>query len=343
MHSQDVLVGVSGGIDSFYALIALKEQGYRPVACLLLTGYNDSVVGRLSQLCRGILVPLKTVDIREKFRTNVVEASRKAYLSGRTPNPCSICNADIKFSGLVETADRLGIYYIATGHYALTAKKNGFAFIAKGIDTKKEQSYFLARIINGLDLERLIFPLGNMTKKDVIVGAKGRYGFDDNYTESQDLCFVKKGIKELLSGCPDSPGDIVTTTGEVIGRHKGIHLFTPGQREGISARRPGPWYVVRIDARSNSVIVGDRDSATFKNMYVSDIITSKGWDGCQDGLSVKVRYNQKEIPCQVENADGNRVRVFFDDPVLGIAPGQVAAFYRDGLIVMSGIIEKGGA
>jgi tRNA-specific 2-thiouridylase len=310
---------------------------------------SEEVLERARETCRLLNIPYVQEDLHQEFRDRVVEDFIRSYLSGKTPNPCVICNKRIRFDvfyrrlkstlmerGLLEREERL---LFATGHYARIVENREGRFIAKGIDPVKDQSYMLYQVDRQM-LGNLVLPLGEYRKSEVLSLAE-ELGLP--YTmvrESQDACFVDESYVEFIgkqTGRRDllRPGEIVDPQGRVLGRHRGTINYTVGQRRGLGLGN-GPWYVTRIDARANRLVVA-REAEARLRVFVVD---RTNWfiEAPKHPLScaVKIRYQVDETPCTVE-PEARGYRVVLGEPRI-VTPGQSAVFYREDLVLGGGII-----
>ena len=279
-----VVVGLSGGVDSSVSLLLLKKQGYQPIGVSLKYAVWQSKKNVLKEniccskksfaiarkICQKLKVPYYIVDCRLDFEEKVMGYFLDVLKNKRTPNPCLVCNRLVKFNKLFEFAKEKGAEYVATGHYARV--KNNQLLKAK--DKKKDQSYFLC-LLNQNQLSKIIFPLGNLTKKKVYqVAKKGGFDFFTKIKQSQDLCFVSQQsipfyLEEKIGF---QSGEIIDTKGRALGQHQGLHFYTIGQRKGIKLS-DGPWWVVGFSQKKNQLIVTNRedDSALFsREVIISD-------------------------------------------------------------------------
>lgn len=309
--------------------------------------------------------PFYVLNMEEEFEQRVVFPFVRDYLNGRTPIPCIACNTHVKFRSLLEFADRLGFDRVATGHYARIEMEpqTGRFLLKRGLDATRDQSYFLFELTQD-QLARTIFPLGHLSKKDVRriaveaglpVAHKG---------ESQEICFVPDGqyvrfvedyrrsglrmettpdgLHERRSELPslDRAGDIVTSSGEVIGHHQGIHRYTVGQRRGLNLAVGQPLYVLRIDRQHQRIVVG-KESELFSSTLHAERMNWISIPALTEPLRVtaKIRYKHHEAPATIEPLDADRVSVRFDQPQRAITPGQAVVFYHDDIVVGGGWIS----
>ncbi len=355
---KSVVVGMSGGVDSAVAAALLVEQGYRVQGVTLQTWETEDdattskkwqergccKIGIARYVAERLDIPHTVVDIRERFRAAVVRDFIDGYRAGETPNPCVRCNERVKFGGLVDAARELGADYVATGHYARIERDDtGRPHLHKGGDPRKDQTYFLYRLNRGW-LGSLLFPVGAMRKDEVWERAEALGLPADEVKESQEICFVTQGDYRgfLEAEAPDAakPGSFVGTDGAVLGTHRGVPFYTPGQRRGLGLPADRRLYVLRVDADTNTVVVGDEDELLEKTCVVGDL-NLLGMDEGEAPLRafVKVRYASPAVPATLRPHQGGRLRVEFDAPQRALSPGQSAVFYRDDRVLGGGIIE----
>jgi tRNA-specific 2-thiouridylase len=288
-------------------------------------------------------IPYYVPNFRTQFSGAVVEDFAHEYMEGRTPNPCVRCNQYVRFDGLLELADQLGIDYVATGHYARIEYdecRDEYALL-KAVDPGKDQSYML-HTLKQEHLRRVLFPLGSLTKRDTRELA---HQFDlpvADKPDSVEICFVAgKNYKEFLRqyvGDISRPGDIVDVRGTVLGQHDGIHGFTIGQRKGLGVAAADARYVIELRPRENQVVIGDRAEASGIGLTCSRLSFTGRVPGKDFRAGVKVRYRTPERDGTVTLVgDGASVR--FDGPVWGIAPGQLAVFYDGDRVLGGGTIN----
>ncbi len=344
--AKRVLVAMSGGVDSSVTAALLKEQGYDVIGVTFhLWGENNDSrnlksccgLASVEDACRvahKIGIPHLVVNMIDFFSHTVVADFINEYARGRTPNPCIRCNEFVKYGVFLKGAERLRADFVATGHYARIVKgSDGLYHLLRAVDRQKDQSYVLY-VLNQSIMAKILLPLGNYTKPQVREIAK-RLGLPvHDKPESQEICFVDTGdYRDFLKKMkPDliKPGPIVTEDGKVIGTHMGVAFYTIGQRHGLGISNPSgePLYVVKIDAETNTIVVGRRESVLTKEAIVEAINWVSGEPPKESIRSrVKHRYRSPEGLAWVEPIDKNKVKVIWDEPQWAVTPGQSAVFY----------------
>ncbi|MBL3572308.1 MAG: tRNA 2-thiouridine(34) synthase MnmA [Synergistaceae bacterium] len=334
---KSVLLGMSGGVDSGVSAALLLDEGYDVVPLhLLMTDEDEEAQARRERLCRRLGLALRTRDIRQEFSRSVFKPFIDAYRNGLTPNPCVWCNERVKFHALEEERRSRGYDHLATGHYARMVLRQGQKRIARAADQSKDQSYVLYRL--GKEIrENLIFPLGKWTKSGVLGEAFRRFGdlFRD-VRESRDLCFLTSGErKRLLAG---KPGPIVDRQGCFLGEHRGLGLYTVGQRKGLGLSG-GPWTVAAIDVGQNRLVVTRPEEIPPPGITA----TSPFWHRqLQEGEILLAQHRYRTVPRKVLlqrlGADSFDV-TYVDCPQLSV-PGQSLVLYEEDCLVGGGIMEK---
>ena len=294
-------------------------------------GYRK-LQNRLQKMAAPLNIPIEIFDCAAPFRSLVVDYFRDTYQSGKTPNPCMVCNQRVKFGILLEAAREMGARYLATGHYVRTHKDpDGLTHLLKGKDAQKDQAYFLARL-DQRQLSRACFPLGEM-KKQAIVKLAGRQGLRPlSGRESQDVCFTGGRtdgafLADNLEFKP-RPGIIEDRYGNRIGRHNGLHLFTIGQRRGINCPSSEPYYVCEMDTARNILIVGKKRDLLSGNCTVDKINWIIQPETSPVRLQAKVRYRSPAADATVILTGNTTAKIQFDSPQSAVTPGQAAVFYR---------------
>ena len=330
--NKKVLVGMSGGIDSTATCLMLREQGYEVVG-LTMWVWGDEPVGA-RQLAYDMDIKHYVADVREDFRKTIVQYFIDEYRSGRTPNPCVMCNPLFKFRLLTEWADRLGCKFIATGHYVRLEEHDNKLYIVAGDDDRKDQSYFLWRLEQDV-LRRCLFPLGTYTKTQVrdYLRNKG-YTLKAEEGESMEVCFIKGDYRDFLrERSPEidreiGPGWFVNAEGVKLGQHKGFPYYTIGQRKGLEIALGKPAYVLKINPQKNTVMLGDAEQLKTRYMLAEqDAFLCEDEAFASPNLTVRIRYRSHPLPCEVRRLEDGRLLVHFREEASAIAPGQSAVFY----------------
>jgi tRNA-specific 2-thiouridylase len=347
--ARRTLVAMSGGVDSAAAAQLALDAGDEVIAVTLELWSDPATDGERSccspqavtgarDLAHGMGIPHVTLDLRERFRAEVVDRFLDGYAEGRTPNPCVRCNGHVRFDALLALAAALGAARLATGHYARIARDEHGPLVRAAADPNKDQSYMLAKLDPVL-LGRLAFPLGDL-KKDAVRALAREAGLPvADKRESQDLCFVAGlGGRAFMQrhGGPRlrAAGEIVDREGRVLGSHGGQHNFTVGQRRGLRVSAPEPLYVLEKNAPTGRVVVGPRDALAATRVTLEAATLHRG---PQAVGAVKLRYRSQPIPCRAHEVDG-RVELELERPAHAVAPGQLACLMRDDCVVGEGII-----
>lgn len=356
MNHKKIAVAMSGGIDSSITALLLKEAGYEIVGITLQLWESGEIatgccsakaVDEARIFAEKIGVPHYVVDVKQEFKDCVVRNFVNEYMNARTPNPCVVCNPNVKWKAILKKAEELGCDAIATGHYAQISEKNGSYYVTRGVDLTKDQSYVMWNLSQE-QLAKTMFPLGKYKKLEIRVLAE-KYGFTDlvQKAESQEICFIpddnyRKFLQEYVPNFNQlvKKGIYLSMEGKKIGTHEGFPFYTIGQRKGLGIALGVPAYVQAIDKETNTITIGFRDDLNATELFVRDIHFSKyqSFESVTD-LKVKIRYNTQPAPCSVEKQVDGRYKVFFENPVWAVTPGQSAVFYEGEDLVAGGIIE----
>lgn len=353
---KSVLIGMSGGVDSSVAAALLKDMGYRVIgATMRLWTYSDSdnmrhegccaesAVEDARRVCDKLGIDFYVMNFKDMFRDKVVDYFVDEYTHGRTPNPCIACNKYLKFDAMLKKAMAMDIDYIATGHYAkIERDKNGKYILRASEAAKKDQSYVLYNFTQE-QLAHTLMPLGSYNKDEVRALAE-KYGLAVAHKkDSQEICFVEdddyaKFIIDYANYEP-KPGDILDTDGNKLGEHRGLIYYTIGQRKGIGAYGR-PMFVKEIDAKSNTITLGEKGMEFAKELTASDVNFISGEvPDSPIKIQAKVRYQAPPASAALYPLDGGRVRVIFDTPQRAITAGQAVVFYDGDIVLGGGTVE----
>jgi tRNA-specific 2-thiouridylase len=347
-----VLVAMSGGVDSAVAALLERERGAEVVGVTLKLWADaetdgakaccspEAVLGARA-LAQSLDIPHLTLDLEEQFRRRVVAEFISGYAAGSTPNPCIACNGEVRIAAMVDLAERLGASHLVTGHYARIVEDGEGPLLAAGTDANKDQSYMLAALPPGL-LKRVQFPLTELTKPEVREIAARHDLAVAKKPESQDLCFLSgQGKADFLrrhGGLRERDGDLLDRSGKAIGRHRGHHNFTVGQRRGIRVSAEEPLYVLATDALANTVTVGPRRDLMARTVRLHNAVLHRDGEGV-DG--VRLRYRSQPVPAALAATETGRhaeLRVELGEEFAGVTPGQTAVLLRGEAIVGHGTI-----
>ncbi|ASF45602.1 tRNA 2-thiouridine(34) synthase MnmA [Methylovulum psychrotolerans] len=357
--SKNIIVGMSGGVDSSVTALLLLEQGHQ-VSGLFMKNWEEDDgteyctamqdLADAQQVCDRLGIPLKTVNFAAEYWDEVFEVFLAEFAAGRTPNPDILCNKHVKFKAFLDYAiDDLGADHIATGHYARVAERDGVFQLLKGLDPNKEQSYFLYAM-GQKALSRTLFPIGHLHKPEIRALAK-KAGFENHKKkDSTGICFIgERKFKEFLQRyLPTQPGEMRTPEGQLIGKHNGLMYYTLGQRQGLGIggvkdAPDEPWYVLDKDLANNVLVVGQ---GHYHPLMLHNTLEAGNLDWCSGvplseplRCAAKTRYRQADQACYLQPLPNGRCKAVFDEPQRAITPGQSVVFYLGEVCLGGGIIE----
>lgn len=343
MKTERIGIAMSGGVDSTAAALLLQQKAEIQGFFMRLAQPDiDDQLKRVMMIAERLDIPLEVIDLQEGFSSNVLEYFANTYFQGLTPNPCMVCNQQVKFGLFQEAIISRGMDRMATGHYARLFSDGTIYHLHDGIDPFKDQSYFLARL-NQKQLSRLMFPLGECRKQDMYALVR-EHGFTDfEGIESQDVCFLSDESPGdyLAARYPDfiRPGKILSTTGAEVGRHEGLFRYTIGQRRGLGIPDSSPWYVSGIDAGANTLIVCKADDLFRTSIRVEKLHwladTPPDFD---KEYTVRIRYSHRGSAAAIQPGRGDTAQIIFHEKQRAVTPGQFAVIYDSTEVLGSGII-----
>jgi tRNA-specific 2-thiouridylase len=345
-----IAIAMSGGVDSSVAAALLKQAGHDVIGVTMLLSANNSGAADAREVAGRLDITHHTIDLRDEFARRVIAPFCEEYARGRTPNPCVVCNREIKFGLLREKAAALGADHIATGHYAQVERNESTHEyrLKKGADARKDQSYFLCRLTQD-QLAHTMFPVGRLTKPEVRRLAAEMGLPVASRPESQEACFIPGGdyaafVKDFLRQ-PSPPGPILDGAGNILGEHRGVVSYTIGQRHGlgIAASFPGRIYVTAIRPERNAVVLGTREETFADDLVAGDL----SWIAGQPPeypveLKARVRYRHPEAAATVMPLEDGTLYVKFAEPQMAVTPGQTIAFYEGDYVIGGGTILRKG-
>ncbi len=335
---------MSGGVDSTACALLLQKQ-YQVHGFFMQLVQPDLAeqLERVREIAGQCSIPLQVIDLRAEFEDKVLDYFSTSYQHGRTPNPCMICNREIKFGLFMDAILDQGMERVATGHYATLIDDDGCLLLQQGKDKHKDQSYFLARL-SQQQLAKVIFPLGEMNKEAVYTMVEA-HGFSDfRGRESQDVCFLgSQSVGRFLERrkpAQERQGEIVSQDGHILGRHSGIYNYTIGQRRGLGISAASPLYVVEIDAPHNRIVVGENKDLFRNTIELDDVCWNCNRHPLPDrDYLIRIRYGHQGAQARIKELSNSRCRITFGEKQRAVTPGQFAVIYDQGRVLGSGEIQ----
>lgn len=355
LPANKVVLGLSGGVDSTTAALLLKEKGLTVIGFYFdVLGTNEKGAEAAERLAQKLDIDFVKMNVSDEFDKTVINNFCTEYMQGRTPNPCVVCNPNIKFKKLLQVAEEKGAYYIATGHYAriFHDEVNNLYFIRRGANEKKDQSYMMYRLGQEV-LSRLILPLGDFDDKEKTRNIARSHDLPNAETaDSQEICFIDEEKENYVTyikgrGLEAKKGNFVDSDGNILGEHRGLVHYTIGQRKGLGITFGKPVFVTSIDSEKNQVTLGDNEDL-FKRGVISteNFFAANAQEnlpeefGDEIRVTAKIRYAAKPAPATVRQMPDGKILTVFDEPQRAATPGQSIVFYKEDYVIGGGFIES---
>lgn len=357
MFQKTVIIGMSGGVDSSVSAVLLKEQGYRVIALFMKNWEEEDENGvcpsafdydDVRRVCEQIDIPYYAVNFVEEYRTQVFSQFVEDFKKGLTPNPDILCNREIKFKVFLNKAMELGADYLATGHYCQNQIIDNEHYLVKGLDSQKDQTYFLYTLDRSI-LQKVLFPVGGLEKSEVRKIARDHQLATSEKKDSTGICFIgERHFRTFLSQhVAMQPGNFETLAGKIVGKHQGAAYYTLGQRKGLGIGGAGEaWFVVAKDMDRGVVFVeqgADHPALSYDELFATQLTWVAGSPPVLPySCHAKIRYRQHDQPCIIQKIENGQAWVTFPEPQRAVTPGQSIVFYDGPICLGGGVIQQAG-